>query len=352
MLGNNPMYRTMLAIDIEKSSRRGDPALLAIRRFLDTAMREALAQAGVACEECHRDDLGDGLRLVIARDVPKYRLIHPVMTELADRLRVHNRSAGALGTVRVRAALHAGDVHMDDGRVVGGSLEWLARLIEADPLRAALTAAPETATVALAVSEHIYEEVVRHGYLGIDPSTYQFCEFQVKATRGVAWVHIPGHSNQDADAVANNVAMVNDAGQLRASRRASKPPRSVTADNVNIVKGHARVGEQIGSIGTRIDHVSGAIQIGVLAPSRDVLRHQLGEIRRQLTEEQAAGRLDRGTYEAATDEIRAADVHLSSSEGIDANRLLLALKRLKGLIEDVAGVAVKVAAVIAATRSL
>lgn len=350
MLGTNPAYRAMLAVDIEKSAGRGDAAMLSNRQVLRTVLQGVLAGAEIPWQDCHRNDLGDGFRLVVGRDVKKSHLIHPVTHELAGRLRAHNRMAGPLGTIRVRVALHAGDVHIDDGEVVGGSLEALARLLDALPLRDVLAAAPETATVALAVSEHIYEEVVRHGYVGIDPATYRRFRFTVKETTSTAWVHLPGHLPDLPVPGMGAVRGIPARADTTSPGRAGQP--DVTADIVNIARDHARVGEQIGRIGTRIDHVDGDVHIGGTPAAPDVLRRQLAEIRRVLADEQAAGRLGQDTYEAAADELRAAVSYLSTPGNAGRKRFVLAMKRLKGLVEGVADLAAKVAAAINAARGL
>jgi hypothetical protein len=346
MLGTRPTYRALLAVDIEKSAGRGDVAMLNNREVLRRALREALAEADVPWEECHRTDLGDGFRLVVGRDVPKASLIRPTLPGLAARLRAHNRTTGPRGSIRVRVALHAGDVHMDDGEVVGGSLEALARLLDAPPLRRVLTAAPETATVALAVSRHVYEEVVRHGYPGIDPDTYRQIRFQVKETASTAWIHVPGHTV--ATSALDDVAepAIPTPGNRSGGSGAAAP------EIVMVAKDHARVKHQIGRVDTWIDQVAGDVQVGATTPAVESLRRQIAEVRRALRREQAAGRLDPATFEAATDEVRAADQYLSTPGGPDRSRLLLALRRLKGLVDDLAGLTTKVAAAISAARDV
>jgi hypothetical protein len=340
----------MLGVDIEKSSRRGDTAMLGNRRVLQSVLRDVVAEANIPWEDSHRDDLGDGMRLVLGRDVNKSRLLHPVAHELAARLRTHNRTAGPLGTIRVRMAVHAGEVHMDDAEVVGGSLKTLARLLDAPPLRNVLAAAPETATVALAVSEHIHEDVVRHGYPGIDPATYQRFRFTVKETTAAAWLHVPGHLppfsvpglDDRVHSPAPDGHTSGDGGVQSAIR----------AGNVNIARDHARVGEQIGRIDSRIDHVAGDVHIGRGVPAGDEILGQLAELRRALVRQRAAGKLDDNTYEAAADELRTAESWLSSPGTARRDRFVLALKRLKGLVEGIADLGAKVAALIAAGRTL
>lgn len=186
-------YRAVLAVDIERSADRGDVALRQIRDALSTALREAFAQSGIDWDACLRDDLGDGFRVTAPAGVRKTRLIHPLIHELSVRLRAHNRTAGPLTQVRVRAALHAGDVHVGpQGQVTGRTLEVLARMLDAKPSRDALSRAPESVTASLLVSRHFYEETVRHGYPGIDPDTFHRVALAEKEYTASAWLHLPG----------------------------------------------------------------------------------------------------------------------------------------------------------------
>jgi adenosylhomocysteine nucleosidase len=61
------------------------------------------------------------------------------------------------------------------------------------------------------------------------------------------------------------------------------------------------------------------------------------------------GHLDQPTYEAAETELCAADKALGDPP--DGSKLMVALKRLRGLVGDVADLAAKVATIIALSRS-
>ncbi|RBM13179.1 hypothetical protein [Streptomyces sp. PT12] len=186
-------YRAVLAVDIERSAGRGNTALFAIRDVLAAALREALEESGIAWDACLRHDLGDGLRIVAPAGASKARLVHPLLHELAVRLRAHNARAGDATRVRVRVALHAGDVHVaGDGGVSGWPLEVLARLLDAAPARRALAEAPEAVAVAAVLSRHFHDETVRHGYPGIAPEAFAAVTFTAKEHRGEAWLHLPG----------------------------------------------------------------------------------------------------------------------------------------------------------------
>jgi len=184
-------YRALLAVDIERSAGRGNVALRQIREVLRTALCAAFEQGGIDWSACVHDDLGDGMRVTAPAGLPKSRLIHPLIHELAVHLRAHNRNAGPRAAVRVRVALHAGEVYAGaPGAITGGPLEILARMLDAPPLRTALADASTGVSTALLVSQHFYDETVRHGYPGIDPDTFRKVTFTTKEHTADAWLHL------------------------------------------------------------------------------------------------------------------------------------------------------------------
>lgn len=101
-------------------------------------------------------------------------------------------------------AIHAGDVRIDDYGVTGRPKVVLARLLDAEPLRAALAEAPDTATVAVIVSDSFHDDVVCHGHEGIDPDLYAPVTVRVKETEARAWLHIPGHAPLSSTPIPTN----------------------------------------------------------------------------------------------------------------------------------------------------
>ncbi|MFC5183885.1 hypothetical protein [Actinomadura harenae] len=191
----NPTYRPLLAADIARSSGRGNAASTAIRGALRTALQESLRQSGIEWDHCQIHDLGDGFRIAAPAHTPKTAMIHPLLQQLAHQLHSHNRLAGELTQIRVRVALHAGDIAIDDtGAANGRPLEILARMLDATPLRAALDAAPPAHPLAALLSAHFYEETVPHGYPGINAEDFHRCPFTTKEYTADAWLYAPGSS--------------------------------------------------------------------------------------------------------------------------------------------------------------
>jgi hypothetical protein len=193
-----PLHRAMLSVDIEASSGRGDAAQRLIRAALWDALSEAVRQSGIDPAACVRSDYGDGFRLIFPPGTRKSRLIYPLISDLAARLKAHNAKAAALTAIRIRAALHAGDVSLDrEGQPEGAALEVQARLIEAPLLHTALRQAPQDVPVALLLSSHFHGEAVQQGIPGIEPAAYREVAFTTKEYSGMAWLYLPGYTLPD-----------------------------------------------------------------------------------------------------------------------------------------------------------
>jgi hypothetical protein len=341
MLATRPTYRPILAVDIEKSGGRGDVALQACRGVLRHALDAALAASGIAWKDCHHNDIGDGFRIVAKPSVSKESLLYPLVDRLADELRGHNQLAGELAVVRVRAVVHAGGVHVDDGQLIGGSLEHVARLLDAAPLRAALSMAPPTASVALAVSQHIHEEVVRHRYAGIDPDMYVPAAIQVKELNTTAWLRIPGHAR-----LPLGIGMTS-AGPDR-SREVCEV--SASGGTAAYVTGDAIVGRITGPIGNVFERVTGGVHIGGSSPGGPDLPILVEGLRRELDRWHDIGQIGPVVYEEAAAELDKAGKYALTPGDDGRQRFIVALQKFKGLIETIADLTTKVTTAIAAAR--
>jgi hypothetical protein len=192
MIITNPEYRTILAADIAGSAGRGDKALLRIREVLFTALHEAMERSEIDWAACQQQDTGDGVMLIMPPGVRKPRLIHPLGYELAAHLRAHNRTAAPLMQVQVRLVLHAGDIHIDpQGTAIGHPLEVVARLLDAPPAREELGHDGVAVPLVVITSQHFYDEIVPHGYPGIERESFRKVAVTVKEYAADAWLWLP-----------------------------------------------------------------------------------------------------------------------------------------------------------------
>ena len=90
--------------------------------------------------------------------------------------------------MRLRVALHAGEIYQDGHGVGGAAINHAFRLIEAPALRSALNVSP--GVLALIVSDWLFDEVVRH-YPAAVPGLYRQVQVTVKETIATGWIRVP-----------------------------------------------------------------------------------------------------------------------------------------------------------------
>lgn len=110
-----------------------------------------------------------------------------------------------------------------------------------------------------------------------------------------------------------------------------------------------------GTVGIQGGQVTGStVWMGVApqAPSEVSLAGELSMFRDLLVRSRSAGNLDDLTYDAATAELDIASEALEENTADGQSKVVLALKRLRGLVVDVAELATKIAALIVAAKGM
>lgn len=184
------VHRTILAVDVERfgAHERTNPHRLVVRNGLYRALRTALARVRIKLADCHHEDRGDGVLVLIPPDVTKNVLIDRLPHELAMVLRRHNDIHGDHEQIRLRVSVHAGEIQHDAYGVVGDAVNHTFRLLDAPALKLAL--ADSTGVLALITSEWFYMEVVRHSPKG-NAVAYQRIRVVEKETDTAAWIYLP-----------------------------------------------------------------------------------------------------------------------------------------------------------------
>lgn len=191
-----PVHRSILAVDIEGSTQRKNPVKEELREQVYRLLVGALCAAGI--DQAHCDpftDRGDGVLVLLhpADELPKPLLLTrliPALVELLERRNSDISPADHPRILRLRAVLHAGEVHHDDNGPFGEDLDVAFRLLDAPRFKAHLRTA--TMPLALVASEYIYRAIIRHGYGGIDQEDFlQIVSVNVGDQRQKGWVHSP-----------------------------------------------------------------------------------------------------------------------------------------------------------------
>jgi class 3 adenylate cyclase len=187
-----PHYRAIVSVDIEGSTARTNPAKARLRKVMYDLFEAALEASGIARH--YRDpmiDRGDGI-LVLIRPVdqaPKTVLLTTFVPTLAVLLYEHNTERPD-HQLRLRAAVHAGDVHYDTQGCYGEALDITFRLLDAPEVKGRLS--QTESPLILVVSDDIYRTLIRHQYDGIDERAFEpIHPVQVGTQRHQGWVHVP-----------------------------------------------------------------------------------------------------------------------------------------------------------------
>jgi class 3 adenylate cyclase len=182
------VHRTIAVVDVEGfgDQRRTNVHQVAVRDGLYRVMRNAFIEAGISWDDCDRGDRGDGVLVLVPAEVPKGLLVESLPSALVAELREHNGAHPVPEQIRLRMALHAGEVCYDEHGVTAASINLAFRLLEADPLRAALAISP--GVLAVITSAWFFEEVVRHSSV---VARYRLVEVAVKETTTTGWICAP-----------------------------------------------------------------------------------------------------------------------------------------------------------------
>jgi hypothetical protein len=191
-----PVHRSILAVDIEESTQRTNPVKGELRGEVYRLTAGALGLAGI--DDQYWDpfiDRGDGILVLLrpADDFPKPLLLSRLMPALASLLAARNDGispAEKPRIMRLRAVVHAGEVHYDGRGPFGEDLDVAFRLLDAPRFKTHFKQA--TGPLALVVSDFIYQSVIRHGYDGIDGEEFvPLVNVTVGSKRRKGWVHLP-----------------------------------------------------------------------------------------------------------------------------------------------------------------
>jgi tetratricopeptide (TPR) repeat protein len=186
------VHRTILIVDVEGFGhpRRTNRDQVTVRGGVYGALRSAFDAVGIPWEGCDVEDRGDGVFILAGSNVPKATFVDALPRALAVALRRHNDTHLEAERIRLRMALHAGEITYDDFGVTAKSINLAFRLLDAPPLKAALAGSP--GVLALIVSSWFYHEVVRHSDVE-DATTYRRSRVIVKETAVHAWICLPDY---------------------------------------------------------------------------------------------------------------------------------------------------------------
>lgn len=189
-MGQPARHGTILVVDVERfgNPRRIDVHRESVRAGLRAALATAFDEAGVDRSDWRDQDTGDGMLLLGPPELVKGPFVANLPRALAEALRVHNAAHPPAEQIRLRMALHSGEVIFDEHGMTGHAIILANRLLDSTPLRAALAESP--GVLALAVSSWFYDNVVRQ-HPASAPRTYRPAWVTVKEVDTEAWIALP-----------------------------------------------------------------------------------------------------------------------------------------------------------------
>jgi len=202
---SGPVYRSIVAIDLEGSTTRSSLVKAEQRRAMYDLLSRALEAVPIADSQREQlTDRGDGVLLLIRPDddVPKVVLLDRLIPLLAELLTEYNATVVSSALrIRLRAVVHAGEVHSDSRGFFGEAIDIAIRLLESSTVKRALREAESP--LVLVVSEDIYRGIVTQGY--IDVGTYRpAVRVRVADRQHRGWMNISQPSPSSALSESNS----------------------------------------------------------------------------------------------------------------------------------------------------
>ncbi|GAA2724153.1 hypothetical protein [Actinocorallia aurantiaca] len=155
------------------------------RNRLYDHIQEAFDLTGLPWWECHREDRGDGALVVAPTDTDPTLFLDPLAHHLRALLRRPHGDDPA-PPLRLRLAVHYGEVHHDAHGVTSNDLILLFRLLDCATFKRALRTT-DTA-LGMIVSNALYQHATRHSR-HLDPSSYRPIRITAKEHRRTpAWI--------------------------------------------------------------------------------------------------------------------------------------------------------------------
>jgi len=148
-------------------------------------IREAFDMTGLPWWECHREDRGDGTLAVAPTDTDPTLFLDPLAHHLRALL-LRPRHADPAPPLRLRLAVHYGEVHHDAHGVTGNDLILLFRLLDCATFKRALRTTDTP--LGMIVSDDLYQHAL-HRSRHLDPSSYRSARITAKEhRRTLAWI--------------------------------------------------------------------------------------------------------------------------------------------------------------------
>ncbi|MEU0532841.1 effector-associated domain 2-containing protein [Amycolatopsis tolypomycina] len=152
-------------------------------------LKGGFAETGIPWDVCFVENTGDGAMILLPPDIAKVDLVAQLPERMHADLRRHNAVHSEPAQIRLRLALHAGEVQRASHGSVGKAVSFTFRVLDAAEAKKAqnLTGAE----LALLATDVFYQEVVLQDPAAA-PAEYRRIPVTTKETSTVAWLRLLG----------------------------------------------------------------------------------------------------------------------------------------------------------------
>jgi hypothetical protein len=188
-MGSAGHHRSFVVVDVEGygAVTRTSRQRTAVRDGLYEVLTTAFADCGLAWDDEASDDAGDSVMVLLPADTPKGILVDRLPERLVAALREHNHVHATGARLRLRMAVHAGEVHYDEHGKTSDEMIFTYRILDTAEAKRALR--ESTATLVLIASDPFYQSVVRH-QPAARPDAYRQVDADVKEVHARVWVRL------------------------------------------------------------------------------------------------------------------------------------------------------------------
>lgn len=174
-------------LDVAGYGARAAPERLAIEERLLSLIRETLAACALGLDSVDHRWTGDGISVMLPTGIDQSVVLPVLIRSLAAGLGADN--ARGADRIRVRMGAALGLVEQNATGFAGPLVVDVNRLVSSLPLRSALIG-NTGADLAVAISDQLYDAVIRPGYPGIPRGQFSRVNVVEKEFSGAAWIWI------------------------------------------------------------------------------------------------------------------------------------------------------------------
>ncbi|MDA2812082.1 hypothetical protein O4J56_15670 [Nocardiopsis sp. RSe5-2] len=193
--------RLIIATDAEAYSARDYTGQVRLQEDLHEVLEAACTEGGLDRASWELQVQGDGEIAVLPVGTPEDTALSAFLDGLAQALHHHNRPLNDAYRVRLRVAVHQGNVAYGRNGFVGTPINEACRLRDCDLVRNALADAPGADFVTV-LSHDLYKDAVADGTAGLYRWPFERVAIEIpsKAFRAEAWLCVSSASGQGTGA--------------------------------------------------------------------------------------------------------------------------------------------------------